>query len=279
MATALAVTPLKEESTREKSERLGAEITELCSYIYAAEHRLLTLVREFDEQKGWEWLGFHTCAHWLNFKCGIDMNTARERVRVAHALGKLPKIDARFAKGALSYSKVRAITRIADESNEDYLLAVAKHGTAHHVEKLVSKYRCVERLREAESACTAYDSRQLNYHYDSDGCLVIKGRFPAEQGALIVKALEMAIEKQYAEAETEPEAEAEPELIAARRADALAEVAETYMNSEPVPNSTADRYQVVVHVFAGASTEYPHIDDGPHVYPKGTWSADHVPLG
>ena len=62
-------------------------------------------------------------------------------VRVAHALAKLPKINKRFAEGALSYSKVRAITRIADEANEDYLLMLARHGTAHHVEKAVSKYR------------------------------------------------------------------------------------------------------------------------------------------
>ena len=51
MATALAVTPLRNKSTREQCERLGAEITELCSYIYAAEHRFLTLIREFDEQR------------------------------------------------------------------------------------------------------------------------------------------------------------------------------------------------------------------------------------
>jgi len=274
MATALAVTPLMEDSARDQSERLGAEITELCSYIYAAEHRLLTLIRKFDEQKGWEWLGFHSCAYWLNFKCGIDMNTARERVRVAHALGKLPKIDARFASGALSYSKVRAMTRIADESNEDYLLMIAKHGTAHHVEKLVSKYRRVERLRDAEAACTAYDNRRLDYHYDSDGCLVIKGRFPAEQGALIVKALEMAMEKQFVGAGHAREDDLPP--IASRRADALAEVAEEYMNSEPVPNSTADRYQVVVHVVGAASAAMErepvaprealqHIEDGPNV--------------
>lgn len=246
-------------SERESAARLGAEITELCSYIYAAEHRLLTLVRKFDEQKGWQQPGFLSCAHWLNFNCGIDMNTARERVRVAHALGKLSKIDARFATGALSYSKVRAMTRIADESNEDYLLSIAKHGTAHHVEKLVSRYRRVERLREAGAACTTYDNRSLDYHYDTDGCLVIKGRFPAEQGALIVKALEMATEKQYEGAESESEP------ISNRRADALAEVAETYMNSEPAPNATADRYQVVVHVSAETSMEYPHIEDGPHV--------------
>ena len=182
---------------RDSAERLGAEITELCSHIYAAEHRLLTLIREFDEQEGWSWLGFHTCAHWLNFKCGIDMNAARERVRVAHALGKLPKIDARFATGALSYSKVRAMTRIADESNEDYLLMIARHGTAYHMEKLVSKYRRAKRLQDADVAREQHADRKLDYHYDCDGCLVIKGRFPAEQGALIVKALEMAMEKDF----------------------------------------------------------------------------------
>jgi hypothetical protein len=251
---------------QEVAERLGAKISELCSYIYAAEHRLLTLIREFDEQEGWAHLGFHSCAYWLNFKCGIDMNTARERVRVAHALGRLPKVDARFAKGAISYSKVRAVTRIANENNEDYLLMIAKHGTAHHVEKLVRLSRRAERLQDTEAAQERHDNCQLSYRYDHDGCLVIKGRFPSEQGELIVKALEKAMEKQYA-----GNAESEVDPIATRRADALAEVAETYMNSEPVPNSTADRYQVVVHVAAvtpaskDVSAETSHIENGPHV--------------
>lgn len=247
---------------QEVAGRLGAKISELCSYIYAAEHRLLTLIREFDEQEGWAHLGFHSCAYWLNFKCGIDMNTARERVRVAHALGRLPRVDARFAEGAISYSKVRAVTRIADENNEDYLLMIAKHGTAHHVEKLVRLYRRAERLQDTEAAKERHDNRQMSYHYDHDGCLVIKGCFPAEQGALIVKALEMAMEKRYA-----GKAESDVDPMATRRADALAEVAETYMSSEPVPNSTADRYQVVVHVAAttDVSAETPHIENGPHV--------------
>jgi hypothetical protein len=258
---------------QEVAEQLGAKISELCSYIYAAEHRLLTLIREFDEQEGWAHLGFHSCAYWLNFKCGIDMNTARERVRVAHALGRLPKVDARFAKGAISYSKVRAVTRIAEEADEDYLLMIMKHGTAHHVEKLVRLYRRTDRLQDTEAANERHDNRQLSYHYDHDGCLVIKGRFPAEQGELIVKALEMAMEAQFQESPVgarpsgrDVSAEtSEPTPIATRRADALAEVAETYMNSEPVPNSTADRYQVVVHVAADVSAGTPHMENGPHV--------------
>ena len=133
-------------------ERLGTEITELCSYIYAATYRLLVLIHGFDEAEGWAQPGLCSCARWLNFKCGIGMNAAREKLRVAHALKDLPKISAAFEKGTLSYSKVRAMTRIADAENEDYLLMIGRHGTAHHVEKLVQKYRREKRLQDVELA-------------------------------------------------------------------------------------------------------------------------------
>jgi Domain of unknown function (DUF222)/HNH endonuclease len=186
-----------------RRKQLADEIGRLSSYLYAAEHRLLTLLREFDAGRGWEGLGFPSCACWLNFACGMDRVTARERLRVAHALGRLPKVDARFASGALSYSKVRAITRIATEENEEYLLAIAKHGTAHHVEQLVRKYRHAKRLQDVDRARAQHDGRHLTYFFDADGCLVLKGRLPPEQGALIVKALEMAMDQDFAE---QPEA-------------------------------------------------------------------------
>ncbi len=239
---------------RSDSEILGDEITELCGYIYAATHHLLELIREFDEMRYWEDLGFQSCAHWMNFKCGFGMNSARERLRVAHALSGLPTISEKFSEGAISYSKVRAITRIADASNEDYLLMVATHGTAHHVERLVAQYRRAKKLEDAEFAMDQYQKREVTYYYDHDGCLVMKVRMPADQGELIVKALEMAMD---GTAETSEE----PEPIAARRADALSDIAETYMNNSENSGSTADRYQVVVHV-----------------YPKGTRTANQVPL-
>lgn len=265
-----AVTRLTEDhSSGSEAHQLGEQITELCSYLYAAEARLLGLIREFDERECWAELGLCSCAHWLNFKCGIGMNAAREKVRVARALATLPKIEAALSRGELSYSKVRAMTRIADETNEDYLLMIAKHGTAHHVEKLVSGYRSAKRLQDAEVADEQYRDRELNHYYDDDGCLVIKARMPAEQGALIVKALEMAMEKQFEAARQEgddvtaetSDAGTDLEPVAVRRADALAEIAETYMNNDESSGSTADRYQVVVHVTAETS----HIEGGPHV--------------
>ena len=274
MSTAIQIFEDPAESTPSDADQLGAEITELCSYIYAAESRLLTLIHEFDEKEYWAGQGLCSCAHWLNFKCGISMGAARERVRVAHALAGLPKISEGFSKGKLSYSKVRAITRIADESNEDYLLMIAEHGTAHHVEKLVSKYRTAKRLQDAEIANEQYIKREVTHYYDHDGCLVIKARLPAEQGALIVKALEMAMDADFVGAGPAREKDdpagtsEEPEPIAARRADALAQIAETYLNNNESSGSTADRYQVIVHVGAtvgAAPGRDPHIEDGPHV--------------
>jgi len=272
VSTAIALLETEPQSTTSDAEKLGAEITELCSYIYAAESRFLSLIREFDEKGYWAQQGLFSCAHWLNLKCGIGMNAAREKLRVAHALAELPKISERFDKGQLSFSKVRAITRIADASNEDYLLMIADHGTAHHVEKLVSKYRTAKRLQDVDIVRAQYNNREMTYYYDHDGCLVIKARLPAEQGALIVKALEMAMDVQFHDAnvhpkgtstavtsETENEAEVVP--IAARRADALTDIAETYMNNNESSGSTADRYQVMVHVTAVTSS----IEDGPGV--------------
>jgi Domain of unknown function (DUF222)/HNH endonuclease len=253
-------------------KKLGAEITELCAYIYAATYRLLVLIREFDEKELWAEPGLCSCAHWLNFKCGIGMNAAREKVRVAHALKDLPKISEGFRKGELSYSKVRAITRAATAENEDALMNLGRHGTASHVEKVVSSYRRAKRLQDVDTANEQHRDRTLDYFYDADGSLIIKGRFPAEQGALIVKALEMAMDHQFStndvSAETSEEHDdwddsEQREPADARRADALSEVAETYLNNNVSSGSTGDRYQVVVHV--SAETSDAHIEDGPHV--------------
>jgi hypothetical protein len=137
---------------RQHSELLGQEITELYGYINAATAQLLTMIREFDQQELWHLEGICSCAHWLNWKCGIGMNAAREKVRVANALGDLKKISAAFASGEISYSKVRAMTRVATPDNEDYLLQIARHGTAYHVETLVRKYRRAKKLQETGDA-------------------------------------------------------------------------------------------------------------------------------
>jgi len=258
------------------AERLGAEITELCSYLYAAEYRLLCRIRRFDQHEYWARLGLCSCAHWLNLKCGIGMNAARERVRVARALGDLPLISAAFEQGRLSYSKVRALTRVATPANEDALLSIARHGSAWHVETLVQKYRRCERLSAVETARHAYEHRSVETRYDDDGSLTLKIRLPAETGQLVLKALDRALAEADGESEAGSHREAReaadvpaetpalrpgPVPIARRRADALIDVAESYLNTQTVSGASADRYQVLLHV----SAETSRLEDGPHV--------------
>jgi len=179
-------------------QNLENNLTELAAHINAATCRFLLLVTEFDRREAWGGEGIKSAAHWLNFKCGISMGAAREKVRVARALPALPRVSESFAKGELSFSKVRTITRVATPDNEQYLLNIAQHGATAHIELLVRSYRRVERI-EGE---TPYENRQyanqqhakrkLHDHYDDEGYLVIKARLPAEQGAAIIKALEAA---------------------------------------------------------------------------------------
>jgi hypothetical protein len=180
----------RQESLRE----LEARITELAGHLNAATYHWLTLIAEFDRRQGWSDGGTHSCAHWLNWKCGIDMGAARERVRVAHALETLPRISAAMRDGQLSYSKVRALTRVAEPSTEEFLLQIALHGTAYHVEKLVRVYRSAKEAQELSREARQQERRGVMYFYDFDGSLVIKARLPTESGALFVKAMEAAVE-------------------------------------------------------------------------------------
>ena len=166
-------------------DELAAEICTLAGHINAANHRWLLLIAEYDRRNGWSDGATQSCAHWLNWKCGIAMGAAREKVRVARALENLPKISAAMACGKLSYSKVREITRVASAETEDYLLMIAEHGTAQHVEKLVRAYRRCQEAEELSREARQQQTRRVSYRYDDDGSLILNCRLPAEAGALV----------------------------------------------------------------------------------------------
>ena len=129
---ALAATPPNPTD----NDRLADEIAELAAHLHAATYRLLMLLREYDAREAWGW-GFRSCAHWLSWRTGIAPGAAREKVRVARALGSLPRISAAMERGGLSYSKARALTRVATADNESSLLEFAQAATASQVEGLV----------------------------------------------------------------------------------------------------------------------------------------------
>src|SRR5437667_7666774 len=238
-------------------ERLGDEIAELSAHLDAATARLLELIREFDARAGWN-TGFRSCAEWLTWRVGLDRGAARERVRVARALATLPRLARALARGELSYSKVRALTRVATPETEERLLAVGRAGTAEHVERIVRGWRRVDRLAEAKETARRHTSRALHVYQDEDGMVVIRGRLAPEVGAALIQALTAAREALYhkAHAQNVPagtfgaDVSTEPPTMPQQQADALALVAETALHHGIDPGAPGERYQIVVHVDA-----------------------------
>ena len=238
---------------------LADQIVELAGHLNAAHYRFLSLIAEFDRRKGWNCRATRDCAHWLNWKCGINLGAAREKVRTAHALEKLPQVAAAMERGEISYSKVRAITRVATPENEHYFLQIALHGTAHHVETLVRTYRRATEAEELSREHQQQMNREVRYHWDDDGSLVLKARLPADVGALVLKALEAAVPETPSPTRPDPRTYTDgyipPDNIdrpswSHKRADALAVIAESFLAHGAEAMSGGARHQVVVHVSA-----------------------------
>lgn len=232
-------------------EALGERIAELSAQIQAATYHLLAMIREFDERSGWT-CGFRSCAHWLNWRTGLDLGAAREKVRVARALADLPLISAAMRRGEVSFSKVRALTRVATSTNEGELLMVAKAGTAAHVEKIVRGWRRIDRLVEMEHEQRRHAGRFLRIQTDEDGMVVLQARLSPEAGAVLVKALAAAADRLYDQKREERDEHGDGVTAEQRRADALGLVAESALAADLDPHTRGDRYQVVIHVDAEA---------------------------
>jgi hypothetical protein len=166
---------------REAMELLGERIAESAAHLDAAMHPLLTDLRAFDAQGGWGYQGAKSCAHWLSWRVGWDHGTARERVRVARRLGELPVLDAALARGEVSYSKLRAMTRVATAANEALLLTYAQHAPAAQLETICRKYQLVQRLTERGDEDRA--RRKVMRHSLEDGMVKIEAVLRPEDRA------------------------------------------------------------------------------------------------
>ncbi|RIK15160.1 MAG: HNH endonuclease [Acidobacteria bacterium] len=209
--------------TADELDALGDEIAELAGQIAAATARFLALLGEFDEHGGWGGPGIRSLAHWLSWRAGMSLRTARDHVRVARSLRQLPRTAAAFARGELSYSKVRAICRVATGETEPELVDIARNAPAAHVERLVAGLRKLageerkdERRHEAPEPKpgepplpTDPPPQELQWRWDEDsGDLVVWGRFGPADGRRLLAALTRAELERVRTTEHEGEDEA-----------------------------------------------------------------------
>lgn len=236
--------------------KLDSEIAELAAHIAAATARWLLLVAEFDRRGAYGEAGFHDCASWLAWRCSLDPRTAREHVRVARAISELPLITQAFLSGELTYSKVRALTRVAKPHNEETLLMYGQHATAAQLDRICSAYRGA--LSPDDERRSHYQ-RRLSYQWQDDESLYVSAHLPAEEGKLFLRALEHAREEaamaQAPEGDDADRRALEPH--SASNADALVTMAESSLASSGTLTG-GDRFQLIVHLEGGRA----ELDDG-----------------
>ncbi|GAB90642.1 hypothetical protein GORHZ_113_00230 [Gordonia rhizosphera NBRC 16068] len=273
-------------------EQLRERVTGFAGQITALTARFLELLGELDERGGWGGEGISSCAHWLAWRTGMSIRTAQEHVRVARALPGLPLLREEFATGRLTYSKARALTRVATPEREAELVNFARSASATQVEKLVRSMRHLDRETAEREAGHIESSGQWKWHLD--GTLSVTLRLnPLDGARLLAGAVRAEYERTRVAGDGDvprdalkPPTElvdpaAAGEMTAAQQRDlwrhvphniapAMVAMADTVHGVVDIPE-IAPGAEIVVHTFADNNSEGdgdaalsdPHLDGGP----------------
>jgi hypothetical protein len=237
------------DASRLSKEELERELREQAAHVDAALCRLTELAAECEERLDWGGEGV-TFARWLAYQCSLTPSVAREHERIGKRLAELPLIRGAFSRGALSYAKVSALTRVAEPATEEGLLELAEALTASQLSRCLAAYRRFSAAEAAEN----HEREFLSCFWDEDGWLSLRGRLAAEEGAVFLRALEAAREVLWERRRAEQRA-AEParpvaEAMRPSNSEALMALAELALAQPDGDRSGGERYQVVVHVDA-----------------------------
>lgn len=214
------------------TERLEADVQSGAALLAATTCRWLLQIGELDRREAWASWECRSMAHWLSWKCAVSPRTGREHVRVARELERLPLVLAAFSEGRLSYSKVRALTRMVTEPElEADLVELALLTTASQLDVIAAGCARVHRLNDPEREERDHDERRLSFVCDDDGTGTVTLRGPADLLVEYMTAIDAAVDNCPAN---------DGEGIEARRFDAALDLGRRYLAPEPeaVPGAT-----------------------------------------
>ncbi len=215
----------------------------------AAQHRLVELVVALDDSGEWAADGAATCAHWVADALEVEVCTAREWLRIGRKLAELPAVAAAFTAGRLSYSKVRALTRVATPENEADLCELALRVPAgrlgHAIAAWLTRHETPEQTEARQHA-----ARGMSWHLEPDGMVAGTFRLPPAEAASITHAIDAELVRARPRLDASADAWRRWPSIAQQRADALVRLM----------TGGGSRYvtEVVVHVRGDGAT----LDDG-----------------
>lgn len=238
---------------RAQAEELGRDLQRLASAQAVLDHDFCQLVDQFDEGAGITWFdGIKSTAHFLAFSCSMSSQVAREHVRVARALRNMPLTNELFAQGRLSYSKVRELTRVADQFDEQSLLDLALEMTASQLARTIQAYRSAPGTR-----IRVEHKRSYRMVRGDDDMVRLSVCLPAEEAALISAAIEAAGRRASSDESANVDPQPLPDVPAGTprrpvpidRVQALLDLASSYLDT--LPGEPDDDHTVVmVHVNA-----------------------------
>ena len=250
---------IADEEQRRQADGLAGRISAAAADAARSQSVFLELIGEFDAI--WAiryWNDVKSLAHWLSWACSMTPGVAREHVRVAKALRRMPTIAELFREGRLSYSKVREVTRVVDVVDETRLAQLALTATASQLARMISGFRSADGARISQQT-----KRQVAWHEREDGMIDFRARLPKEEAAVLLAALEAA-KDQFGSPPPKPdpsgdaEQEFAPGVGTYSNTDALLDVARGFLGTAPEDRSGEDRTLVVVQVSAENLTRNLH---------------------
>ncbi|MCR5976229.1 DUF222 domain-containing protein [Gordonia jinghuaiqii] len=271
-------------------DALESRVIGYAAQITALTARFLSLVAELDQRRSWAGPGIHSLAQWLSWKAGISLRTAHEQVRVARALCDLPVIRQAFSEGRVTYSKVRALTRVATPEREPELVNLAVSCTAEQVERTVRAMRHIDHESGTGDAAKPVESSG-RWKWNADGTLSVSLTLSPLDGARLLAG---AVRAEYERTRTceDPDLPALSSVPRNTPGDSIDDVQPGETDSEVTPANRRDLWRQLptnlapamvamadmVHdgiampdlapgaeilIHTGAGVEDPHLDNGP----------------
>jgi hypothetical protein len=184
-------------------DQLADEITTWAGRVAAGEAHLIRLIGELDAREAWGGAGMLSCAHWLSWRLGLGLVAAREKVRVARRLRELPLITEAFEAGRLSWTQVRAITRVSEVLEEQAWLIYARSCTGEQLERLVRAVnRATRPQRDAADPEQAAWQTRPRVRRTDDGLVHLTFVVPEEASELVLAGMERVASQIQAEHDT-----------------------------------------------------------------------------
>lgn len=243
----------------------------------------LGALARFDRSQGWAVDGQLSCVDWLCWRARMARATAYEKLQVAHELSRRPLMAQAFGEARVSYSVVRAMSRMEhpDPEVDAALIELGRAGTVADVERMVRHYN-LHRDQERPPADPSL-RRGLRVRRGPEGMATVEITLTEVEIEEVVAALRLALdsataadrsaaaestggpvdESAAAERETAPAVAPIDALpYPARRADAfmdLLRAGAAHLGEGPAPG--ADRY--LVHLVREAGQPVRLVDGAP----------------